>query len=112
MREWSLGGRSIVAINAADMRFGPPDYLNDHIWELSLSSGEPPSLSIQTTYGLRARSMRLFYRFLEAGKSVITPSSFHEAPRVLHFYPDFLVLRLFPSRASKSRRSTGFPNHT
>jgi hypothetical protein len=97
MREWSLRvGDPLSLTLAADMRFGPPDYLNDHIWELSLSSGEPPSLSIQTTYGLRARNMRFFYRFLEAGKSVITPASFHEAPRVLHFYPDFLVLRFVP----------------
>ena len=80
----------------ADMRFGTPDYINDHIWELSLSGGEPPSLSVRTTYGLRARSMRLFYRFTEAGKSVTDPAAFHQAPRVLRFYPNFLMLDFVP----------------
>jgi len=97
MREWSLrAGDPLSLTLCADMRFGVPDYLNDHIWELSLSGGEPPSLSVGTTYGLRARNMRLFYRFTEAGKSVTDPAAFHQPPRVLRFHPNFLVVDFVP----------------
>ena len=97
MREWSLrAGDPLSLTISADMRFGAPDYLNDHIWELSLSGGEPPSLSVRTTYGLRARNMRLFYRFTEAGKSVTDPDAFNRAPRVLRFYSNFVMLGFVP----------------
>ena len=97
MREWSLGAGDPISLTlCADMRFGIPDYMNDHIWELSLGGGEPPSLSVHTTYGLRARNMRLFYRFTEAGKSVTDPSTFHRPPLVQRFYPNFLVLGFVP----------------
>ncbi|MFH1183641.1 MAG: hypothetical protein V1755_01195, partial [Chloroflexota bacterium] len=97
MREWSLrAGDPLSLTLSADMRFGAPDYSNDHIWELNLSGGEPPSLSVRTTYGLRARNMRLFYRFTEAGKSVTDPAAFHQPPRVLRFYPNFLMLDFVP----------------
>ena len=52
---------------AADMRFSTPNYVNDHIWEMEIGSGEPSALTLRTTYGLRARSMRIFPRFTEAG---------------------------------------------
>lgn len=97
MRDWSLGqGDPLSLVLSADSRFGNRDYLNDHIWELSLDGGEPPGLSLSTTYGLRARSMRLFFRFAEAGKSVADPSGFHEAPRLLRFYSNFMALRFVP----------------
>ena len=45
---------------AADVRFCQPDYTNDIIWEMSLTNGEPVAVALQTTLGLRARSLRLF----------------------------------------------------
>ena len=79
MRDWSLSfstatvpGDPLSLTLAADMRLCKPDYLNDHIWELEITAGEVASLAVRTTYGLRARNMRLFYRFDEGGQSVTT----------------------------------------
>jgi len=97
MRDWSLQAGDPLALTlAADSRLSTPDYLNDHIWELELRGGEPQSLTIRTTYGLRARAMRLFFRFAEGGKVVIDPADFHRAPRVRRFYPNFLLLDFVP----------------
>lgn len=97
MRDWSLApGDPLYLTLAADARLSIPDYLNDHIWELNLGGGEPPALSLQTTYGLRAKAMRLFLRFSEDGKSVSAPATFALPPTVRRFYPSFLVLDYAP----------------
>src|SRR6266536_5116743 len=97
MRDWSLAaGDPLCLTLAADSRLSIPDYLNDHIWELILGSGEPPALSLQTTYGLRAKAMRLFLRFSENGKGVSDPSTFALPPTVRRFYPNFLILDYSP----------------
>ncbi len=97
MRDWSLAlGDPLCLTLAADARLSIPDYLNDHIWELSLGGGEPPALSLQTTYGLRAKAMRVFLRFSENGKSVTDPSAFAWPPTVRRFYPNFLILDYSP----------------
>ena len=97
MRDWSLApGDPLCLTLAADSRLSVPDYLNDHIWELSLGGGEPPALSLQTTFGLRARSMRLFLRFSENGKSVSNPAQFALPPTVRRFYPNFLIVEYSP----------------
>ena len=84
MRDWSLAkGDPLSLILAADSRLSIPDYLNDHSWEL-LPGGEPATLSVRTTYGLRAKSMRIFLRFTENGRAVSDPlplSSFSLAAR-------------------------------
>ncbi len=97
MRDWSLqAGDPLSLIIAADTRLCKPDYLNDHIWELEMGAGEPAALAIRTTYGLRARAMRLFYRFNESGRVVANPSEFHAPPRLRRFYPNFLWLSFSP----------------
>jgi hypothetical protein len=97
MRQWSLrAGDPLSLTLSADARLSTPDYLDDHTWELSLSGGEPRSLSVRTTYGLRARNMRLFYRFTEAGRSVNDPAEFHQPPRLRRFYSNFLGLDFVP----------------
>ncbi|RPJ29061.1 MAG: hypothetical protein EHM33_02270 [Chloroflexi bacterium] len=97
MRDWSLAPGDPLCLNlAADARLSIPDYLNDHIWELNLGGGEPPTLSLQTTYGLRAKGMRLFLRFSENGKSVSAPSTFALPPTVRRFYPNFVILDYAP----------------
>jgi len=93
MRDWSLApGDPLCLTLAADSRLSVPDYFNDHIWELTLGGGEPPTLSLQTTFGLRARSMRLFLRFSENGKSVSNPSAFALPPTIRRFYPNFIIV--------------------
>ena len=104
MRDWSLNcaatatepGDPLCLTLAADMRLCRPDYLNDHIWELEIGGGEPASVAVRTTYGLRARNMRLFYRFTEAGKTVTNPAAFVRGPRLRRFYPNFLWLEFVP----------------
>src|SRR5512134_3305292 len=97
MRDWSLApGDPLCLILAADSRLSIPDYLNDHIWELTFSGGEPAALSLRTTYGLRAKSMRIFLRFSEGKTSVSDPSAYALPPTVRRFYPNFLILDYSP----------------
>jgi hypothetical protein len=97
MRDWSLGlGAPLNLTLSADARFCAPNYVNDHIWELELGSGEPAGLSLRTTYGLRARSARIFPRFTEAGNAVTNPAEFAVAPVVRHFYSNFLEIVFSP----------------
>lgn len=97
MRDWSLGpGDPLYLTLAADARLCTPDYVNDHIWELEIGSGEPPAISLRTTYGLRARSMRLFLRFTENGQTVTDPAAFVTPPRLRRFYPNFLTIDFSP----------------
>ncbi|MCF6278066.1 MAG: hypothetical protein L3J16_04865 [Anaerolineales bacterium] len=97
MREWTLGSADPLSLTlAADARLSTPEYSNDHIWELELAGGEPAALALRTTYGLRARSMRLFPSFRENGKEATDPASFAIPPLVTAFYANFLALRFFP----------------
>src|SRR5215210_4674114 len=99
MRDWSLAPGDPLCLNlAADARLSIPDYLNDHIWELTLGGGEPPALSLNTTYGLRAITMRIFLRFSENGKTVSDPAAFALPPTIRRFYPNFLILDYSPLR--------------
>jgi len=97
MREWLLrAGDPLNLTLAADMRFSTPNYVNDHIWELELGSGEPPALSLRTTYGLRARSIRIFPRFTEDGIALADVNAFATPPVVRRCYPNFLELTFSP----------------
>ena len=97
MQEWSLqAGDPLNLTLAADMRLSAPNYVNDHIWELELGAGDPPALSLRTTYGLRARSMRIFPRFTEAGATVANVSEFATPPVIRQCYPNFLELTFSP----------------
>ena len=97
MRDWYLGLDDPLTLTlAADFRLSQPDYLNDHIWELEPGSGDPPALSLRTTYGLQARSMRIFPRFTASGATVTAPASFAAPPRLRRFYPNFLSLNFSP----------------
>ncbi|HNQ95795.1 MAG TPA: hypothetical protein PKK96_11995 [Anaerolineales bacterium] len=97
MRDWSLAtGDPLCLTLAADSRLSIPDYLNDHIWELEFGGAEPASLALHTTYGLRAKAMRIFHRFSEGKKSVSDPKAFALPPTVRRFYPNFLVVEYSP----------------
>jgi hypothetical protein len=97
MREWSLqAGDPLSLTLAADMRLCKPDYLNDQIWELEVGGGEPAAMAVRTTYGLRARSMRLFYRFSESGRIVTNPAEFFSPPRLRRFHTNFLLFNFVP----------------
>ncbi len=97
MREWRLKtGDPLCLTLATDARLEPTDYYNDQIWELSLGGGTPPALALQTTYGLRARSLRLFPCFTEGDVTRMDPADFTEAPVVEQIYPNYLQVSYAP----------------
>ncbi len=97
MREWQLKAGDPLALTlASDTRLGPTDYCDDQIWELSLGGGEPPALALQTSYGLRARMMRIFPRFSLGDAVRGDPGSFAQPPLVRQIYPNFILLSFAP----------------
>ncbi|WKZ40985.1 MAG: hypothetical protein QY328_02905 [Anaerolineales bacterium] len=99
MRDWSLSlGDPLHLSLAADARLCQTDYINDHIWEVELGSNDPErsAVGIHTTFGLRARSMRIFLRFSEGDTSVTDPNTFAGKPSLRRFYPNFLTLDFVP----------------
>lgn len=99
MRDWSLRlGDPLHLSLAADARLCQTDYVNDHIWEVELGSNDPErsAVGIHTTFGLRARSMRIFLRFSEGDASVTDPNTFAGKPSLRRFYPNFLTLDFVP----------------
>ncbi|HNK64174.1 MAG TPA: hypothetical protein PLE14_08955, partial [Anaerolineales bacterium] len=99
MRDWSLRlGDPLHLTLAADARLCTPDYANDHIWEVEMGSGDPErsAVGLATTYGLRARAMRLFLRFTEGTATITDPNTFAAKPSLRRFYPNFLTLDFVP----------------
>lgn len=99
MRDWSLNlGDPLYLSLAADSRLCKPDYLNDHIWEVEFGEAHaaPASFSLYTTFGLRARSMRLYLRFTENNTSITDPNAFIAKPALRRFHPNFLTFDFVP----------------
>ncbi|HBX69908.1 MAG TPA: hypothetical protein DEH25_11165 [Chloroflexi bacterium] len=97
MRTWNLkSGDPGAFILVADARFGATDYVNDQIWGLHLERSEPPSLALRTTFGLRARSLRLFPRFVEGDTAFNDPAAFSSQPVVKRFHPNYLLVAFSP----------------
>ena len=97
MRDWHLTQSDPLALRlAADVRLGPTDYANDHIWELALAGGDPAALGVRTTYGLRARDMRLFPGFVDGDQHVTDPAEFARPPEVRAFYVNYIRVSFEP----------------
>jgi hypothetical protein len=97
MREWNLkAGDPLSLTLAADARLSKTNYCDDQIWELSLGEGEPPGVALQTTFGLRARSFRIFPQFTEKDIVRIDQSLFNITPTIRQFAPNFLFLTFSP----------------
>jgi hypothetical protein len=97
MKKWNLkSGDPGTFTIASDARCGSTNYTNDHIWELRLEGGEPPSLAVETTFGLRARNLRLFPRFVEGDTAIIDPVVFTSPPEVQRFFPNYLEVIYSP----------------
>ncbi len=97
MREWKLTpGDPLQLTLSADARLSQTDYQDDQIWELDLGGGDPAALAVRTTYGLRARLMRVFPRFLREGVAYHDPLQFPVGVQVRRFYPNFLLLTFSP----------------
>ncbi len=86
MREWNFSPDKPFSLSlACDARLSPTDYTNDQIWELNLGGSEPPAISLQTNFGLRARSCRIFPRFGLNSHTLYNPAQFHH-PVIIHQY--------------------------
>ncbi len=97
MRTWKLRpGDPLNLILAADSRFTDLNYVDDQIWELLPGTGEPGAVLLQTTYGLRARSMRLFPQFSESHQEITDPAEFDKPLTITHFAPNFLRMVCSP----------------
>lgn len=97
MRTWRLTHHDPYALTlAADAQLSSPDYCNDTIWELVLAGGEPSALAIQTTFGLRARIMRIFPRFTLGDTTLVDPDSFTQLPTLCQFYVNYARVTCSP----------------
>jgi hypothetical protein len=97
MRDWNLKiGDPLALTLAADARLCNPDFVNDQIWELGLGGGEPPTLNVHTTFGLRTMAMRLFPRFIYDSIVYSDPVEFLRPPTVRRFTPDYILLDFMP----------------
>jgi hypothetical protein len=97
MRDWILQpGDPLSLTIAADARLITLDYTNDQVWELLLGSGDPGAVLLQTSYGLRARNMRIFPRFIEGDAEISDPVNFDSPPTLQRFYPNYFQLRYSP----------------
>lgn len=97
MRDWKLQpGDPLSLVICSDARLGPTDYLDDQIWELMFGGGEPPAVSLNTTYGLRAKSARIFPRFSEGESLIQDPDDFVRTPIISKLFPNFIALEFSP----------------
>ncbi len=104
MRSWSLkAGDPRTLVLSADFRFCEPDYINDHTWEMEPGTGETAVMGILTTFGLRARSMRIFPGFTLGGKTVVNPELFFSPPVLIQFYPNYLEFACSPFQGLEAR---------
>ena len=97
MRTWNLAAGDPLCLNlAADARLGKVDYANDHIWKIAWQNGAPTAVAIETTFGLRARSFRIFPRFSEADRIYTDPAEFASPPKVQQSFPNYISLHFTP----------------
>ena len=80
---------------AADARLAAASYTDDQIWELT-TYAQPAALCLQTTYGLRARSMRIFPTFTLGRETSVDPLGFPKPPRLIRAYPNLCSLAFSP----------------
>lgn len=97
MRDWALQlGDPLSLILAADARLTNLDYTNDQIWDLMLGTGDPAAIMLQTSYGLRARNMRIFFRFGEGDEIISDPVVFGGKATIKRFYPNYILMNFSP----------------
>jgi hypothetical protein len=97
VRDWRLTQADPYTLRlAADARLGATNYADDHIWQLELAGAEPPAITVRTTYGLRARDMRLFFGFAEDAQQVVDPTAFAVPPAVRAFYVNYVRVAFQP----------------
>jgi hypothetical protein len=97
MLEWTLkSGDPAFLTLGADIRVSPVSYTDDQIWELVIGRSEPPAIALQTTFGMRARSFRIFPRFGEGETFVSDPALFQTPITVQRYFPNYARLSFSP----------------
>jgi hypothetical protein len=91
----SLFGQNgpMAFILAADGAFTPYHPENDQVWELEFGQHEIHPFCIQTTYGLRAKSMRLFPSFVINYRRYTNADSFLTPPFITQYTPDSIQVQ-------------------
>lgn len=91
MRTWSLPFQAPLSLTLAlDTRFDGFDPRNDQIWELTVSDREPYGFAVHTTYGLRAKSMRIVPGFELRGQMRHNPETFHSQVHIHTWFPNYV----------------------
>ena len=83
-------------ILAVDGAFAAFDLENDQVWSVNLEGTHACPFCLQTTYGLRARSMCLFPEITIEHKPYNDPNIFHTQPEVTQYFPDSLRVETRP----------------
>jgi hypothetical protein len=97
MHEWVVNpGTPFLLTLAADARLCQTDYTDDQIWELAINRGEPPAISLDTTYGLRARKQRFLPLFGERDSRKIDPLEFETPITVRTYHPNYVKMDFYP----------------
>lgn len=93
MQPWPIPLQSDFRLPlSADARHTSVDFLNDITWELAVGGGGVPALVVQTTAGLRLRSLRFFPRILNGPVTCSDPREFRTAPRLTRLSPGMVSL--------------------
>ncbi len=97
MHTWNYTpGHAFTLSLAADARLSPTDYANDQIWQLNFGGSDPPAISVETTFGLRARLCRIFPRFSYNGHVVTDPADFSHPINIQRYCPNYICLSFNP----------------
>jgi len=98
MRDWSLTPDDPYSLHlSADARLCVPNYADDQIWELNLQAADPPAIALETTFGLRVQSMRIFPSFFTRGVVLADPTSFAEPVLIKRFLTNYARLECRPT---------------
>ncbi len=90
LRQWQLDSVSPFSPQlAADARLSQTYYHDDQVWEVSLSQGETPALSLQTGYGGRAGLASIVPMWLHEGRVIYQAQAYVQSPRLTAFAPGY-----------------------
>ncbi len=81
---------------AADARFSNTNFVDDQIWELNLSGGDPDASAVSTSYGRRTQSVRVFHAYILGDETVTSPQQYQEQPRITACFPSYVQTSSFP----------------
>lgn len=94
LRRYEIDAASMFDFHlAADARVSRSNYLDDQAWKLDLGGQNRAALAWQTQYGGRADLVSLSPLWRTGGRQVSQFQTYHHAPTVKHFAPNFLEVR-------------------